>query len=193
MRTFIIFLKSNGAVKAFILKNHRPAPAPGPCLFLAALVQTSCPLPHCLTPIMSTSSFLYSFRRQGKSEARFVGKIRARLQNCYIARPGRRGGVGQGRLKSIFPILGKSGCSENFRAAGRLVQASRPPSLSLRKDHQESKKDIMCQDSPLGSGHTEDIKEAGKDPIHGSLLFLKPPPHSGPAGWGLDRPASLLQ
>ena len=51
----------------------------------------------------------------------------------------------------------------------------------------------MCQDSPLGSGHTEDFKEAGKDPIPGSLLFRKPPPHSGPAGWGLDCPASLLQ
>ena len=30
----------------------------------------------------------------------------------------------------------------------------------------------MCQDSPLGSSHTQDIKEAGKDPIPGSLLFL---------------------
>lgn len=65
--------------------------------------------------------------------------------------------------------------------------------MSLRKDHQGSKKDITCQDSPLGSGHTEDIKEAGKDPIPGSLLFREPPPHSGPAGWGLDCPASLLQ
>ena len=35
-----------------------------------------------------------------------------------LPRPGRGGGVGQGRLQPIFPILSKSGCSENFRPAG---------------------------------------------------------------------------
>lgn len=63
-----------------------------------------------------------------------------------------------------------------IRTGSHLTPQNRPSRTRAGRHVQ----DATCKDSPLGSPHTRDIQEAGKDPVPWSSI-----PLSGPAGWGL--------